>query len=137
MPLTRENKILALITGILLPYMAFVFYLALRVPQHPLPEWFPFFGGLYLFVALAVVMLVSRRIQRGAPPQETEKARRARKLGRVIVTYLILVWSLLFLYGAYNTLKGDYPMSRALPAGGTLLLFIGLFSWALYRDRKM
>lgn len=71
MPLTRKNKILALIAGILLPCMAFVFCFAVRSTQLPLPEWFPFFGGLYLFGGMVVVMLVSKRIRRGAPPQDT------------------------------------------------------------------
>jgi len=48
--------------------------------------------------------------------------------------YLITIWIGLFIYGAYGTLKGDFPMQRAIPAGAFLLAFIGLFSWFLYRD---
>ena len=84
--------------------------------------------------SMILVMVVSRRISANVPPEVTPKAKFALRLARAWVMYLVAIWSGFFIYGAYRTLKGDFPMERAIPAGAFLLAFIGLFSWSLYRD---
>jgi hypothetical protein len=43
---------------------------------------------------------------------------------------------LFFLYGVIETARGKIPLTRAIPAGAFLLLFIGIFGWSAYRMRR-
>jgi len=52
------------------------------------------------------------------------------------MAYLVAVWSVLFLWGAYLTVTGGLEWQRSVPAGAFLLVFIVLFSWALRKDFK-
>ena len=49
---------------------------------------------------------------------------------------LVIFWSLLFLYGVIQTVRGKIPLERSIPAGAFLLFFIGLFGWSLYRAKR-
>jgi len=49
----------------------------------------------------------------------------------MVLPYMALV---IFVYGVRQAVKGELPLSRAIPAGAFLLAFIGLFSWSLFRD---
>ncbi len=80
-------------------------------------------------------MLLAKRIFRGQVV-EPQRARRASTIAQVVASYLLVVWSVLFLYGARLATKGDVPLSRAIPAGAFLLFFIGIFGWGLYRARR-
>lgn len=132
-----KTKILALTFGLILPYIAIAMYFALRVQEHPLPTWFPYFGLSYILATILVVMLYSRRIHRDAQPGTGQKPKSAwRWLGRAWMAYLVAVWSVLFLWGAYLTFTGGLEWRRSVPAGAFLLAFIVLFSWALYKDFK-
>jgi hypothetical protein len=132
-----KTKILALTFGLILPYVAFAIYFALRVEEHPLPTWFPYFGLSYILATMLVVMLYSRRIHRGAKPETAQRPKSVWLwLGRAWTAYLVAVWSVLFLWGAYLTLTGGLKWQRSVPAGAFLLAFIVLFSWALYKDFK-
>jgi hypothetical protein len=46
----------------------------------------------------------------------------------------VIVWSVLFVNGVKGTVRGEYPLDRAIPAGAFLMLFILLFGWLLYRS---
>ncbi len=37
-----KTRILLLFFGLILPYIVFALYFALRLPPHPLPKWFPY-----------------------------------------------------------------------------------------------
>lgn len=63
------NKNRALIFGLVLPYLAAVMYFALRIQDHPLPTWFPYFGLTYLLGSMIVVIVVSRKIVRSEQPR--------------------------------------------------------------------
>jgi len=49
----------------------------------------------------------------------------------MVLPYMALV---IFVYGVRHAVKGELPLSRAIPAGEFLLALIGLFSWSLFRD---
>jgi hypothetical protein len=134
--MTPRRKFVFLIFALIVPYMAFVMYFALRSsqPGQILPTWFPYFGLSYILGSMVLVMVASRRIFRNVPQEASPKAQSALRWGRAWAMYLVAIWSGFFIYGAYRTLKGDFPMERAIPAGAFLLAFIGLFSWSLYRD---
>jgi hypothetical protein len=55
---------------------------------------------------------------------------------RILPSYLVLVWSVLFLIGVKGTIQGKYVLGRAIPAGAFLLFYIGLFGWSIYRSSK-
>ena len=132
-----KNKILILSVGLILPYMALVVFFALRAQEHRLPTWFPYFGLSYILATMIVVMLYSRRLRRDAQAESAWRPTSGwRWVGRGWVAYLIVVWSALFLRGAYSTVIGRLDWRRSVPAGAFLLAFIVLFSWALYRDFK-
>jgi hypothetical protein len=80
-------------------------------------------------------MLLARRIFRGQVV-EPVRARRASVIAQIVASYLLTVWSLLFLYGVKETVQGQLPLNRAIPAGAFLLFFIGIFGWGLYRARR-
>ena len=142
MTVQPKNKILGLIFGLVLPYMALVLYFVLRNQGHPqeqlLPTWFPYFGMAYLLGTILLVSAVSRRIARsaqGKPTHDTAKLRPVVRMAmRAWAGYLIVVWCGFFLYGAVETVKGKFEWQRALPAGVFLLIFIVLFSRWLYTD---
>ena len=137
--MTPRRKIVFLMFDLILPYMALVMYFVFPRSDHPeqiLPSWFPYFGLSYILGSIVLVMVVSRRISRNAPQEVSTKAQSTPWWARAWVMYLIAIWSGLFIYGAYRTGKGDFPMERAIPAGAFLLAFIGLFSWSLYRDNQ-
>ncbi len=132
-----KTKILALTFGLVLPYIALAMYFALRIQEHPLPTWFPYFGLSYILATMIVVMVFSRKVNRGTRPEREEKPKSVwRWLGRAWMAYLVAVWSGGFLWGAYLTFKGSLEWQRSVPAGAFLLAFIALFSWALYKDFK-
>lgn len=132
-----KTKILLLTFSLILPYFALAMHFALRIQEHPLPTWFPYFGLSYLLGTIVVVMVFSRKIHRDAQPGTVQRPVSAlRWIGRVWVGYLVAVWAGLFLWGAYQTVSGNLEWQRALPAGAFLLAFIALFSWSLYKDIK-
>ena len=131
-----KNKIRALIFGLALPYFALVMYFVLRIQDHPLPVWFPYFGVTYLLGSIISVTLVSRKIAHGVQPKAVQSRPALRVLLRAWAGYLIAVWYGFFLWGAVETVKGRLEWQRALPAGAFLLAFIGIFARLLYTDIK-
>jgi hypothetical protein len=131
-----KNKIRALIFGLVLPYFALVMYFVLRIQDHPLPTWFPYFGLTYLLGSIILVTVVSRKNRQGEQPKVVQSRPALRLVLRAWAGYLIAVWSGLFLWGAAETIRGKLEWQRALPAGAFLLAFIGLFAHLLYTDIK-
>ena len=121
----------------MLPYFAFAMYFALRIQEHPLPTWFPYFGMTYLLGSIILVIFVNRRIARGTQPQTTVQLRPAARIAaRVYVGWLLAVWCGGFLWGVVETIKGKLEWQRAVPAGAFLLAFIAIFARLLYTDIK-
>lgn len=132
-----KNKIRTLIFSLVIPYFVLVMYFVLRIQDHPLPTWFPYFGLTYLLGTMTLVTVVSRRIAGGTQPQTTVQSRPGVRIAlRAWARYLIAVWCGLFLWGTVETIKGKFEWQRAVPAGGFLLAFIGLFARNLYIDVK-
>jgi len=132
-----KNKIRALILGLVVPYFAFVMYFALRIQEHPLPTWVPYFGMTYLLGTMVLVTVVSRRIGRGMQPKTAvESSPPVRIAARAWMGYLLAVWCGGFVWGIVETVKGKLEWQRAVPAGVFLLAFIVLFARLLYTDIK-
>jgi hypothetical protein len=119
------------------PYLGFVMYFSQRFPSNQWPAWFTDVIGVWFIANFLLLMLLFKRIFRGqAQVVEPQRASRAIVKAQIIVSYLLIVWSVLFLYGVRETIKGNVPLNRAIPAGAFLLFFIGLFGWSLYRARR-
>lgn len=132
-----KTKTVLVTLGVFLPYFVMAFYFALRIQRHPLPTWFPYFGLSYMLAGLILIPIIIRRISRGTQPQIAAAPQPGRQRAiRVYAGYLILIWSGLFLYGAYLTIIGKLEWRRSIPAGAFLLAFIALFSRLLYTDIK-
>jgi protein-S-isoprenylcysteine O-methyltransferase Ste14 len=135
--MTARTKVRSLIFAFVVPYFVLVMYFAIRVSEHPLPSWLPYFGMSYLLATMIVISILSRRIYRATPKESPQRPRPVLQgLARGWASYLVLVWSIGFVWGAYHTIRGDFPWQRALPAGAFLLVFIGIFARLVYKDMK-
>jgi hypothetical protein len=132
-----KTKILLLLAAFVVPYMALVMYFAFQYRNLPFPPWFPYFGLSYILGGSILFAVLRQRIARKAPPGSLEKLKPSIKR-RLLVWqgYLIVVWSALLLWGIYETIMGEYPWQRTLPAGAFLLAFIVLFSLSFKQLKK-
>jgi hypothetical protein len=134
--MSPKARVTLLLLGLAFPYLVFVLYFILTaIPgsENPFPSWFPWVALTYMLSGIVAASVLGPRIFRNAPPPPQAQARRAFTIAKGWSLYLVLVWSGFFLYGGYRTLKGDFPLERALPAGAFLLAFIGIFAWSLRR----
>jgi hypothetical protein len=123
-----KTKILILLAAFVIPYMALVTYIVGQNRNPPFPPWFPYFGLSYLLGGSILFAVLRQRIARKAPPGSLSKLKPSMKRKLLAwVGYLVVVWSALLLWGIYETIMGEYPWQRTLPAGAFLLAFIVLF----------
>jgi membrane protease YdiL (CAAX protease family) len=127
-----------LVFVLLVPYLGFVLYYSPQFPPNQWPSWFTNTIAIWFVVNFLILMLLGKRIFRGQPAEavEPQKVRRASRILQVFGGYLVIVWSILFLYGLRETIRGEIPLTRAIPAGAFLLFFIVTFSWSIYRARQ-
>jgi len=118
--------------GLIVPYMAVVMYFSFRIQEHPLPAWFPYFGLSYMLGTISFVVVFGRKISGSAKWGSADPAQRQGL--RLWAGYLILIWSGLFLWGAYRAIEGQLAWQRAIPLGAFLLAFIALFTRLLHKD---
>ena len=138
-PKQRSAAFLAVTFVLMAPYLGFVMYLSLHLPQKHWPAWATNTIALWFAANFLVLALVATKMFRKQPvarqsAEETKKASAVLVLVPMFGLYLVIVWTGLFLYGAKETIEGKYLLSRAIPAGAFLLLSIGIFSWSLYRS---
>jgi hypothetical protein len=132
--MSARSKILFFIFGLILPYLGLAMYFVSRLPEHPLPVWFPYFGACYLLGTVLLVAIVTPRFSPGLQQQGPRHPPAASPSVRWRALSLVAFWCALLVYGTYKALTGAIPLARAIPAGVILLAGIGVFSWLLYRD---
>jgi protein-S-isoprenylcysteine O-methyltransferase Ste14 len=133
-PRHRFAIFIGIVLVLMAPYVGFVVYYSQQFPSSQWPAWFTDVIGVWFVANFIVLMLLFRRMFRGQRQVvEPRKARVAVVIMQIFVSYLLVVWSVFFLYELRETLKGNMPLNRAIPAGAFLLFFIGLFGWSLYR----
>jgi hypothetical protein len=120
---------------LMVPYLGFVIYYSQRFPSNQWPAWFTNTIAVWFIANFLIIMLLVKRIFKGQAVEQ-QKARRAFAISQIVSSYLLIVWSVLFLYGVKETIQGEIPLNRAIPAGAFLLFFIGIFGWGLYRARR-
>jgi hypothetical protein len=119
----------------MVPYLSFAVYCVHRFPSKQWPTWATDVMGIWFIANFILTMLLFRTIFRGqAQVVEPQRVRFAVVIARFFVSYLLIVWTVLFFYGIRYTITRNVPLNRAIPAGAFLLLFIGLFGYSLYRD---
>lgn len=119
----------------MVPYLGFVIYYSQRFPSNQWPAWFTNTIAVWFIANFLIIMLLVKRIFKGQAVEQ-QKERRAFAISQIVSSYLLIVWSVLFLYGVKETIQGEIPLNRAIPAGAFLLFFIGIFGWGLYRARR-
>jgi len=136
--MNQQYRAAALVGSVLLlmaPYVAFVLYYSQRFPAQHWPSWFTDTIAVWFIANFLLLMLLAKRIFK-RQVVEPQVARRTSKIAQIVVSYLLIVWSVLFLYGVREAITGEVPIGRAIPAGVFLLFFIALFGWSLYRSRR-
>jgi hypothetical protein len=134
-PKYRFPAFLGIVFVLMIPYLGFVMYYSQRFPVDRWPTWFTNTIAVWFIANFLIGTLLAKRIFR-AQVVEPQRARRARTISQIVVSYLLVVWSVLFLYGVKETVQGKLPLNRAIPAGAFLLFFIGIFGWSLYHTRR-
>lgn len=127
-----KQRILLLFIGLILPYMAFVLYFAMRLPQHPLPKWFPYVAACYFFGFIFLFPFLRKRVLAGAPPlapeeqkvQSVSAARAMRRLG-----YIWLIGPVFYF------LSGG-PLREPWWVTVVGLSWVGFLSWASFRTAR-
>lgn len=132
--MSARSKILFLVFGLVLPYSGLVMYFVSRLPAHPLPVWFPYFGACYLLGTVVLVAIVAPRFSSGLQHESSGYRPPASPSVRWRALSLVAFWCVFLVYGTYKALTGAIPLVRVIPAGLILSAGIGLFSWLLYRD---
>lgn len=126
---------LGIVFVLMAPYLGFVLYFSQRFPPNQWPAWFTNTIAIWFVANFLLLMLLAKRVFK-RPAAEPQKARPASAIAQIVVSYLLIVWSVLFLYGVKETIQGTIPVNRAIPAGAFLLFFIGIFGRSLYRTRR-
>jgi hypothetical protein len=130
-----KYRFLLLILGLQLPYFGFVVYFATQFPFHHAPAWYADTLLVWFTANFLIAVLLGKRIFRGQVV-DPEKVRAAMANSASISIRLVILWILFFLYGVIETVRGKFPLNRAIPAGAFLLLFIGIFGWSAYRTGR-
>jgi len=117
------------------PYLGFVMCYSQRFPSNQWPAWFTNTIAVWFIANFLIIVPLVKRIFRGQVV-DAEKGRSVVGKSVRTSTRLVIFWSLLFLYGVKETIQGKIPLSRAIPAGVFLLVFIGIFGWGVYRAKR-
>jgi hypothetical protein len=135
-PKYRPAVFIGMVFVLMAPYLGFVMYYSRQFPSNQWPSWFTNTIAIWFianFLALMLLIQLTSRMFR-KEVVDAERARVAAAKAARYSTRLVVLWSLFFLYGV--TIQGKVPLERAIPAGAFLVLFIGIFSWSIYRAKR-
>lgn len=136
-PKYRLALFLAVAFVLMAPYLGFVMYYSRQFPPNHWPSWFTNTIAVWFIANFLALMLAMRLTIRLFKNQVVDVAKahvmaeKSLRTSRRLVTF----WSLSFLFGVVQTVRGKIPLERAIPAGAFILFFIGLFGWSIYRTR--
>jgi hypothetical protein len=127
-----KTRIVLLIIGLILPYMVFVLYFALQLPQHPLPKWFPYVAACYFFGFIFFFPFLRKKVVANAPPVSAEEQKAqsvsAARAGRML-GYIWLVGPVLY------CLSGG-PLREPWWVTFFGFAWAGFLSWTSFRIAK-
>jgi hypothetical protein len=139
-PRSRAAVLIGTAVALTVPYVAFVVCFSFKFPKNHWPVWFTNVLLVWFVANFVAVYLIARRMAKKHPPPNAKLHEQPRKnnagvwILRAVGFYLVIVWSVFFVNGVKETVRGEYPLDRAIPAGAFLLFFILLFGWLLYRS---
>lgn len=139
-PKSRAAIMVGTAVALTIPYIAFVLYFSLKFPPNHWPAWFGNVLLVWFLANFVVVYLVGRKMAKKQLPTNGESQIQSRKpsagvwILRIVGSYLVIIWTVLFLHGVKGTVQGEYPLVRAIPADAFLLFFILVFGWGIYRS---
>jgi hypothetical protein len=139
-PRSRTSILVLAAVALTVPYVAFVVYFSTRFPPNQWPTWFTDVLAAWFVANFIVIVLIARGLSKRQQQSSGLESVPPRKAGvrvwilRIVGSYLVLVWSVLFFVGVKGTIRGEYPLNRAIPAGAFLLFFISMFGWGVYRS---
>jgi hypothetical protein len=131
MPL--KGKILLLILGLAIPYMALAMYVVVwKLPTQPVPMWFLCFAPCYFLATVLLGAVLVKRIKRNAPPQGSERQKTDSISAGRAVRRLGYIW---LLGPVFYLLSGGLSKE---PVWISVLGFAwaGFLSWATFRAAK-
>lgn len=117
--------------ALMAPYLAVARYYAFHYPAGHRPSWALNMLLIWFLANFLVLTALVRRTFRKSVVDANKTAVTATK-DRAVSIGLATVWSLFFLYGLKQAVEGHFPLSRAIPAGLTLLIFIAVFGWSAH-----
>jgi hypothetical protein len=132
--MTPALKRVILLYTLILPGFSLMMFAFSRYPSNSVPVWIPIGWGFYMLATITFMTLFGPRIFKSPSAPAKPPVGQASSTARA--AWLIAVWSVLFLYGAFKFAKGDFPAERAIPSGALLFAFILVFSWLMRRDMK-
>jgi peptidoglycan/LPS O-acetylase OafA/YrhL len=102
-----------LVCALALPYFGFVIYYGSQFTG-PAPVWFTDTLLVWFALNFCIAMFVGKRLFRSQVP-DPEKARAAEGQSATIASRLVVLWSVLFIFGVLQTIQGKIPLDRAIP----------------------
>ncbi|HEX4005406.1 MAG TPA: hypothetical protein VHX60_04480 [Acidobacteriaceae bacterium] len=139
-PRSRAAVLIGSAVALTVPYVVFVVYFSFKLPKNHWPVWFTDVLLVWFLANFVAVSLIARRMAKKTPPPTAKSQEQFPKstprlwILRAVCSYLVIVWIVLFVNGAKGTIRGEYPLDRAIPAGAVLLFFISLFGFIVYRS---
>jgi hypothetical protein len=137
---SKSVAFVAIAFALNIPFVAFVVFFSLRFEQNHWPVWLGNALLIWFIANFLILFLVARKMFRKQnitaekTPVPSSKKGPGLWIIRGVIGYLVLVWSVFFVKGVIETVRGEYEPARAIPAGIFLLFFILLFGWTLYRS---
>ena len=135
-PKYKRAIFFSLILVLGLPYFGVILYVSLKYPQNAWPDWTRLGLPLWFFSIILIPGIVSWILSRSEKPVDSEKSRAALKKTATYSMRLVILWSLLFLYGLLQVVRGKIPFKTALISGLGLSVFIVLFAMAAMQARQ-
>jgi hypothetical protein len=137
---SKSIVFVAIAFALTVPLIAFATFFSLRFQPNHLPPWFCNTLCIWFIANFLILLLVAKKLFKKQSIAEEKtfvlspKKSRHLWITRGITGYLVLIWTVLFVKGVIGTVRGEYELARAIPAGIFLLLFILLVGWTLYRS---
>jgi hypothetical protein len=139
-PRSRASVLVRSAVALTIPYVAFVVYFSLKLPENHWPRWFADVLLVWFLGNFVVVYLIARRMAKKDPAPTATPTGQSRNntallwILRAVGSSLVIYWSVVFAKGVDGTIRGEYPLDRAIPAGAFLLFFILMFGFFVYRS---
>jgi hypothetical protein len=126
-----KTKILFLLFGPIFPYMGFVMYRALVHPENPFPKWFLYAAPCYFVGAIALFVVLRKKILASASPLGLAEKNTQRLAAARSVRRMAYIWWVGPVFYFLNGGLGEPVWTTILG-----LCWVGFLSWVCFREAK-